>query len=363
MRLLVLGLGPAGSAAAITGRQLGAEVIMVGRVSPLVQSREQRPGETLPPHASPILRELGIYDQVLRCHAVSPGIVSAWDSEIVHEFDFVFDAYGHGWHLDRNLFDEQLLNASANLGAHIHGQSKLRAASYRHSAWEIEFEEAGCCRKIRADRVIDATGRSAWLGKQIGNSRQFIDQMVGIVVHMDGVLTGDARTYIEAAEDGWWYFADLPGDQCVAAYMTDNTVVAVMPGGARGLWRARIASSPCAQAFQVTGIKSFQVVSANSSRMDQFAGSNWAAVGDAAFSWDPLSSQGITNALDSGRRAALALLSGQQAIDDYCKWMEDGWDQYLLTRSYFYSCVNRWPQSTFWRKRLASPVDLESSFA
>lgn len=357
MRLLVLGLGPAGSAAAITGRQRGADVHMLGQW----KRRGLRPGETLPPHASPLLRELQVYEQVLQSHVISPGIVSTWANETVSELDFVFDAFGYGWHLDRRLFDEQLLTVAANLGAQVNEHAKLCAADRQQNAWAIEFEDARGRQTIIADLVIDATGRAAWLGKQMSIQRERVDSLVGLVACMNGRLTNDGRTHLEAAEYGWWYFADLPGDQCIAAFMTDNTIAAAFPGGARVMWRRMLGISPLAVACQAKAVNAFQVVAASSARMSQFAGIQWAAVGDAAMTWDPLSSQGITNALDSGRRAAMALIDGPHALNDYCKWMEDGWDQYLQMRTYFYGCVNRWPHSNFWKRRSSSPIIVEAT--
>src|SRR5207245_744542 len=48
------------------------------------------------------------------------------------------------------------------------------------------------------------------------------------------------------------------------------------------------------------------IFAANSSRLDRLAGKNWLAVGDAAMAFDPLSSQGVYNALMSGLLAAQA---------------------------------------------------------
>jgi flavin-dependent dehydrogenase len=98
-----------------------------------------------------------------------------------------------------------------------------------------------------------------------------------------------------------------------------------------------------------------RTVSANSSRLDRFCGPGWLAVGDAASAYDPLSSQGISKALESGLRAAQAITrrrNGQSAaLNDYAGWLEDEFQVYLRQYAFYYSQVTRWPGSPLWQRR------------
>ncbi|MFM9735644.1 NAD(P)/FAD-dependent oxidoreductase, partial [Streptomyces niveiscabiei] len=53
------------------------------------------------------------------------------------------------------------------------------------------------------------------------------------------------------------------------------------------------------------------IVSANSTRLKIFSGQQWAALGDAAISFDPLSSQGIFNAMASAMQLAKLINESQ----------------------------------------------------
>jgi flavin-dependent dehydrogenase len=91
------------------------------------------------------------------------------------------------------------------------------------------------------------------------------------------------------------------------------------------------------------------------SSLERAAGEGWAAVGDAAAMWDPLSSSGILKALRSGRAAAKALtadLGGERgALERYCQDRADEFTRYLSARQAHYSLEQRWTGEEFWRRR------------
>jgi flavin-dependent dehydrogenase len=85
------------------------------------------------------------------------------------------------------------------------------------------------------------------------------------------------------------------------------------------------------------------------------AGRGWIAVGDAAAAFDPLSSAGLTHALDSAIDAAERIrhtLSGATtALDDYVACTLDEYDAYLAARQQYYARERRWHDQPFWRAR------------
>jgi 2-polyprenyl-6-methoxyphenol hydroxylase-like FAD-dependent oxidoreductase len=92
----------------------------------------------------------------------------------------------------------------------------------------------------------------------------------------------------------------------------------------------------------------------------RITGAGWLAVGDAACSFDPLSSHGVTWALESGLAAARALDASfrgdRRALDDYADRVEAAFHNYLQARADFYGRERRWPDSPFWRRR-HTPAD------
>jgi flavin-dependent dehydrogenase len=93
-------------------------------------------------------------------------------------------------------------------------------------------------------------------------------------------------------------------------------------------------------------------------RLDRARGEQWLAVGDAACTYDPLSSQGITKALDSALLAADALercLRGDaDALQTYESTLNARFQDHQHTRAAYYRQEQRWPQAPFWKNRWES---------
>ncbi|MFL5801049.1 MAG: NAD(P)/FAD-dependent oxidoreductase, partial [Roseiflexaceae bacterium] len=105
-----------------------------------------------------------------------------------------------------------------------------------------------------------------------------------------------------------------------------------------------------------------RLYAAHSQRLDTIAGVGWLAVGDAAATFDPLSSQGIFKALRSGILAAYAIgdyFNGVHAgLERYEAWIAREFEAYLDTRRDYYGRERRWADSPFWRRRHA-PITLD----
>jgi flavin-dependent dehydrogenase len=105
-----------------------------------------------------------------------------------------------------------------------------------------------------------------------------------------------------------------------------------------------------------------RITDAGLAYMDRVAGPGWVATGDAAVSFDPLSSQGIVTALLMGRAAGTAITAMLRKGDpepllaygsEYAALLE----QHRRQRSAFYGLEGRWPDAAFWaRRRAPMPV-------
>jgi len=94
---------------------------------------------------------------------------------------------------------------------------------------------------------------------------------------------------------------------------------------------------------------------AYSACLNKVAGEGWVAVGDAAFSMDPLTSSGINCALADGIAAATAIhayLGGDaQPLKTYAKDMNATVRGYLQERHHLYASETRWADGEFWLRR------------
>jgi flavin-dependent dehydrogenase len=85
------------------------------------------------------------------------------------------------------------------------------------------------------------------------------------------------------------------------------------------------------------------------------AGRGWAAAGDAAAAFDPLSSLGIGHAISSGIHAArvahVTLCDTGDPADSYSSGVERVARDYLTLRRRYYAVEQRWPAQPFWARR------------
>jgi flavin-dependent dehydrogenase len=167
----------------------------------------------------------------------------------------------------------------------------------------------------------------------------------------------DRQTLVEATENGWWYSARLPDSRLVVAYMTDADLLPKGRIPVSEYWQDQLERAPNTR-FRTSGRMpgmSLRSFAANSYRLDRVTGNNWLVAGDAAIALDPLSSQGIYRALESGLLAANAiescLLGDPSALEEYARWTQRSFDKYLSIRTVTYGREQRWASSPFWQRR------------
>jgi flavin-dependent dehydrogenase len=170
----------------------------------------------------------------------------------------------------------------------------------------------------------------------------------------------DALTRIESACDGWWYTGLLPHAQRIVAYFTDvgteSAQVARQPDQFDRLLTKTRALSELVSANRYERATSPRSTAANSGHLAQWSGPGWLAVGDAATSFDPLSSQGLYTSLYHGIMAAEAVhgsMGGNvDALADDAKQVESVYSAYLKNRTVYYAMEQRWQTQPFWASRI-----------
>jgi flavin-dependent dehydrogenase len=332
-----------------------------------------RPGETLPPAIRNTLCSLGVWDDFLADHhSRSFGIHSVWGQDHLYINDFICNPYGSGWHVDRARFDAMLGTAAEGAGASTYRGARLLSCERdATNGWRIVIRSSDQVLKFSARILVDATGRAAMVARRHGAKRISYDHLVGIVGfyrEQSPSQPPSQYTLVEAVDDGWWYSAMLPNGGKVVAYMTDADLYSAHSKSAPNYLQKQLEKGAyTASRLDGHTLESGPWVSAaNSSRIDRAAGSDWLAVGDAAWASDPLSSQGVQVALQSGMQAAQAIerhLNGDtKALSDYALGENKNFAEYLVTRNRFYELEQRWPRSHFWIRRQAGTSTVTRSY-
>lgn len=363
--VVVVGGGPAGAAAAVTLARAARRVLLVEALD----STTFKIGETLPPAARTLLADLGVWDAFAADgHLPCYGILSAWGSPRLHDAASIYDPHGRGWHLDRARFDALLRDAARLAGADVLTAATPKHPSRAHDGWTITLTTDEGQSVVRCRWLVDATGRRGALARGQGAEHRQADRLVAFFMtfggprgdaHDDAPAAQDSRTLVEAAADGWWYTALLPSRRRVVAYFTDADLFAPQDPRTAEAFLSLLNRTEHVRAYTTAGGYSAESApkgaAAHSARLDNFAGDGWLAAGDAALSFDPLSSQGILNALFTGMEAGRALdarLAGDaDAVTRYARRLATIYEVYLRNLADFYSFEERWTDHPFWRRR------------
>jgi flavin-dependent dehydrogenase len=373
---IIVGAGPAGSSAAIRLARRGWRVALIERS----RFDAVRIGESLAPGVQGELSALGAWDDFL---ALGPlpcwGTRGLWGTEQPQLHSHIATPYGCGWQVDRRAFDETLARAAARAGVRVLLGHTLRASEWQSGSWHLRLgaraTDGAVSRALSARVLIDATGRTASVGRVLGARRLLFDRLVGVATcwaHPESSERG--HLLVEAAGEGWWYSARLPsgarrlpGEAMLAMLMTDADLCArdrqhQSPGwhgalqGARAT-RTRLLGARCMDEPSVYCAHSHRL-----QRPDRVAPEPhpWLAVGDAALAVDPLSGSGVLRALRTGRAGAdtaerilerphaarEALTAYEQARDAECT-------TYLIERARQYASERRF-DTPFWARRRAA---------
>ena len=357
VEVLVVGAGPAGATAALNLAPTRRVAIVDLRSVP-----GPRIGESLPPAAKRLLSDMGLFESFLgEGHRPCHGKVSVWGSARPTITDFLRDPDGHGWLLDRPRFEAWLRRIARQRGAQLLIPGRLERVERIGERWSVVLTTAAGSRSLSADFLIDAGGRSAPVARRVGARRRTEDHLMCGWAYGQEAQPGRwaGFSYVEAVEDGWWYTAPLPGRQRVLAFHTDADLSAVrwVKEGAALLERVSPGSELALLLFE-TGFAPegrLEVTTAASADLEPWAGPGWLAAGDAALSFDPLSSQGLLNALFTGLAAAATAdgyLSGRDdAVTEYTRLLDGIRDAYRTHLTAWYRLETRWPESPFWQRR------------
>jgi flavin-dependent dehydrogenase len=320
-------------------------------------------GESLPAVAKVALRDLGIAPGLVEASGArrSTGILSAWGSDEPLSREALLDPHGHGLHLDRQRFEALLLE-----------QAKLAGAQIRAEKLSVQTNGAGASpgavhlrigtSPIDARWVVDATGRAAVIARRLGARPARSDRLVAVHATVRTAPADvDARTRVEATSTGWWYSALVASRRRVVAFLTDADLLNPVLRSRTGFAAALALTGhelPRGAAFEVESRPATTV--AHGSRLRPAHGPGWITAGDAALAFDPLSSQGILNALVSGMLAAgaavEALAGEQDAPAAYERRLADIWAVYEARRADAYGLEQRWPAEPFWARRTVRKV-------
>ena len=305
--VLVVGAGPAGSAAAAWAARAGRDVVLADAA---VFPRDKTCGDGLTPRAIGELERLGLGDWVrahtvnhgLRAHGFGQTLLLPWPGGSL-------PAYGSA--VARTELDDHLRTNAIKAGADgIDGARAIDVRREGDRVASVVFRRGEETFEIECERLVVADGVRSPLGRVLG--RQW---------HRDTVYGVAARSYVDSdMHDDPWISSHLElrgeGGEILSGYgwifpLGDGQVNIGVGTLATDKRPANVALRPLMQYYADERREEFALhgdlrmptsaMLPMGGAVSNVAGPNWVLVGDAAACVNPLNGEGIDYGLEGGR--------------------------------------------------------------
>jgi 2-polyprenyl-6-methoxyphenol hydroxylase-like FAD-dependent oxidoreductase len=357
--VLIAGGGPTGTSLALLLGRRGLRVLLVSGGS----RGAWQLGEHLSPLGCRALARIGHPAPLLAGQVRCSGIDAAWGGPELQHTDYILESNGFGLLLDRRTFDAAAIAGLVKCDnvTLVSGRIVGRPARKR-GLWTAQVRAGEAVASLRARVVIDATGRRSAVARALGARRRRADRLVAAVAwfHLGNSAAVEedegARLLLEAAADGWWYSAEMPGGRRVVAFLSDADLLG---GASLESWRRRLRlTEHMRRALPARAQPAgFLVRPAESAILSRMSGPGWAAAGEAALALDPVSGSGLRCAFDDVAEVAGAMAETLGGSGDALRGRDERllrfFRQYLLGRREIYRREMRWPDRPFWQRRHA----------
>ena len=259
-------------------------------------------GESTVPAIVPILRLLGVEDEVRGYSELKPGatVNMSTDQNFYFHFDRINNGLpGYAYNVPRDKFDATLLNAARKAGVKIieaaakpekiPGTDKIKLSDESLAATENYFSG-------QPDLIVDATGRLRLLPKLLGIAgREGGRKDTALFAHVDQTqLDFKGHVHSTRLDHGWSWRIPLPGKVSVGIVIPSEHLPAF--GATKEerydnlLKQDSVLSKVASGARRLTPVMehaNYQLVS------ERIIGDGWVLLGDTAGFIDPVFSSGL----------------------------------------------------------------------
>lgn len=325
----MIGGGPAGSSAATHLAQSGIDVVLLERA----RFPRNQVGESLIPHIWKFTDMTGVSEKIKQeGFLAKAGGITVWNNKIQQ---ILFSDFGYtrpGLHVERDRFDDLLLQHAAGCGAQIFTSVAVKHVDFSDSQWpQVSYtDKRGDSQHdglLQCRYVIDASGHSAFLASQFKTRRTISTQMnflslwgyfehsrfVGVDrrSHPESALNKvKPVTFVTSFEQGWLWHIVLRGKTSVGLVIPTERTKGMGRQQREVFFRQVCRQMPYLRTLLeparfIEG--SLQFRPDYSYYCENICGENYYCIGDSGAFVDPIFSHGVQNALYNAAAATLAI--------------------------------------------------------
>lgn len=272
--------------------------------------------------------------------------ISAWSTS------FSDNSRAHkGYNFDKNLLINSLKSISTQVSFL---EYMLLDACIKQDdlSWKLKFRlDKNSTAEAESRWIVDASGRNSSWSAKYQTTRHYLDDHLAISqVYRYDDAPASPLFAIESTANGWWYSINVK-DHVQLTFVT--TASLEKPWDSKKIWDYNLQETYYAKGFMhnTTQLQGLYTQDARVGLVQNMAGTGWLALGDAAFTTDPLAGVGNEMVIDQVEDAFIYIHN----TDDI---KPDGYDHQY--QSYFvnhiekiaalYQMEKRWPHSSFWKR-------------
>ena len=240
----------------------------------------------------------------------SPGVVTHWalefgindilsksiiqekqKIEVSWESDQPIFKEENGCLVDRGLFDDLLIEKCIQHNVKVVFSNSTQFINHQEKGWEISFEEI----KLSAKILVEATGRKSSVIKT--GKDKYLPKLLAVY----GFLNLNTQNpQINSGKNYWVWTTPYRDKTLTVIYSNPNTITSL--GGLQSFYEVAVKNT---FDYSITQEERLTLKSCDATANVDLSpiGNNYIKIGDAAFTVDPLSSQGVAKAFKSASHA------------------------------------------------------------
>lgn len=319
---IIIGGGPGGSTAGSALAKAGKKV--------LILERERFPrfhvGESLIPHINDELRTIGVWDKLM-----AGGFMPKLGAEFVLGNSkasirilfgrYLGKKYAQTFQVERAKFDNLLLEHAVSLGCEVWQETRVHSASVADDGVKVVCERDGINQEISAHWLIDASGRDAFLGKQLQLPKTDLGlpKKFATFAHFRNVVRNEPPDHghitVVRLDFGWFWMIPLDAEKTSIGLVQTLDHFRATGLKPEECFEHVVATTTELQRRMANGVRVSDYAFAGdyTYRHLQNAGPRWLLVGDAAGFIDPIFSSGVMLSVKSGFLAAQNIIAADKA--------------------------------------------------
>ena len=347
--VIILGSGIAGLVLSVLLKRKKINHIVLDRIQ---KQKSLALAETLPPSALVLLEELELLEDFKETALKKTyGYHAIWGSSVLKTVDFFNNnPFKYGLKLDKEATLKRLKN---KVDEHLIPYKQIVSMAHSEKEIKVTVQQKAEQETVSGKWIIDATGRNRALLQALKITEKTYDDLMAFSCHVQ--LTEHPQlihqVYTEAFEHGWGIVSSLSEKEQAMTLFTSKAIGIHQKISLFSSWKNVLSDTKYLKTF--LSKNSFTKVlgkKANTTAASQFAGNNWLAIGDAAFTFDPLSSHGISNAIYTAKKAADVLTDDTYKPKTYNADLKAIFNSYLASKKNMYASETRWANSEFWKE-------------